>query len=81
MVVEPGPMLRVMAAEASTSLPFTATHPHHHGPYMSRLFLLVLAVILLIGVVGALVLGTFPPTPQPQQVQRVLPNDKFAPAR
>ena len=48
---------------------------------MSRLLLLVLAVIVLIGVVGALVLGAFPPTPQPQQIQRVLPNDKFAPAR
>lgn len=80
MVAEPGPMLRVMAAEASTSLPLTATHAHH-GPHMSRLLLLVLAVIVLIGVVGALVLGTFPPTPTAQQVQRVLPNDKFAPAR
>lgn len=48
---------------------------------MSRLLLLVLAVIVLIGVASALILGTFPPTPQAQQVQRVLPNDKFAPAR
>ena len=48
---------------------------------MSRLLLLVLAVIVLIGVAGALVLGAFPPTPAGQQVQRVLPNDKFAPAR
>jgi hypothetical protein len=48
---------------------------------MSRLLLLVLAVILLIGVIGAVVLGAFPPTPQGQQIQRVLPNDKFAPAR
>lgn len=47
---------------------------------MSRLLLLLLAVIVLIGVVGAVVLGTFPPTPQPQQVQRTLPNDKFSPA-
>ncbi len=56
-------------------------HARSHGPDMSRLLLLVLAVIVLIGVVGALVLGAFPPTPQAQQVQRVLPNDKFAPAR
>lgn len=48
---------------------------------MSRLLLLVLAVLVLIGIVGALVLGAFPPTPHTQQVQRVLPNDKFAPAR
>ena len=47
---------------------------------MTRLLLLVLAVVLVIGIVGALVLGAFPPTPQPQQVQRVLPNDRFAPA-
>ena len=48
---------------------------------MSRLLLLVFAVLVLLGIAGALVLGAFPPTPQPQQVQRVLPNDKFAPAR
>ncbi len=48
---------------------------------MSRLLLLVFAVLILIGVAGALLLGAFPPTPQAQQVQRVLPNDKFAPAR
>jgi hypothetical protein len=48
---------------------------------MSRLLLLVFAVLVLLGIVGALVLGAFPPNPQPQQVQRVLPNDKFAPAR
>ena len=48
---------------------------------MTRLLLLVLAVlVLVIGTVGALVLGAFPPTPQAQQVQRVLPNDRFAPA-
>ena len=48
---------------------------------MSRILLLVLAVIVLIAVVGALVLGAFPPTPTAQQVQRVLPNDRFSPAR
>ena len=48
---------------------------------MSRLLLLVFAVIVLIGLAGVVVLGTFPPTPQAQQVQRVLPNDKFTPAR
>ena len=31
--------------------------------------------------IGAVVLGAFPPTPTAQQIQRVLPNDKFAPAR
>lgn len=48
---------------------------------MSRLTLLVLAVVVLIGIAAALVLGAFPPSPPAQQVQRVLPNDKFAPAR
>ena len=48
---------------------------------MSRLLLLVFAVLILLGVVGTLLLGAFPPTPQAQQVQRVQPNDKFAPGR
>lgn len=44
---------------------------------MSRIFLIVVAVGLLVIVVGVLVLGAFPPEPNPQPVQRVLPNDKF----
>ncbi len=46
---------------------------------MSRFLLLVLGVVLLIAVGGALMLGAFPPAPHVEQVQRVLPNDKFAP--
>jgi len=37
-------------------------------------------VLLIVGAV-ALVLGAFPPSPRVEQVQHVLPNDKFAPAR
>ena len=72
-------MLRVMTAEFSTCLPHTATHASH-GPDMTRLLLLVLAVLIVIGIASTLILGAFPPTPQAQQVQRVLPNDRFAPA-
>ncbi len=48
---------------------------------MSRFLLLAVGVILVIVVAGSLILGAFPPTPRTEQVQRVLPNDKFAPAR
>lgn len=44
---------------------------------MSRIFLLVVAIGLVVIVVGVLVLGAFPPGPDPHPVQRVLPNDKF----
>ncbi len=46
---------------------------------MARFLLLALGVILLIVVGVAVYLGTFPPAPHTEQVQRVLPNDKFAP--
>ena len=48
---------------------------------MGRLLLVVLVALLLVVGTGMLVLGAFPPTPRTEQVQRVLPNDKFQPAR
>jgi hypothetical protein len=44
---------------------------------MTRLFLIVLAVGLLLLAVGVVVLGTFPPNPATHTVEKVLPNDKF----
>jgi len=44
---------------------------------MNRFFLIVVAVGLVAIAVGVLALGAFPPTPNPQPVQKVLPNDKF----
>lgn len=44
---------------------------------MGRLFLLVILLGLVIGAVGLVVLGAFPPEPSIQQVQKVLPNDRF----
>ncbi len=44
---------------------------------MSRIFLIVLAVGVLVIAVGMLVLGAFPPAINPHPVQKVLPNDKF----
>ncbi len=44
---------------------------------MSRIFLLVVAVGLVIVAVAVLALGAFPPNPAPHPVQKVLPNDKF----
>ncbi len=60
--------------------------PPFHGqgrpkPLMSRFLALALGVVLLIVVVAAVLLGAFPPSPRTEQVQRVLPNDKFTPAR
>jgi hypothetical protein len=44
---------------------------------MFRIFVAVVGAGLIIIVGGALILGAFPPNPQPKQVERVLPNDKF----
>ena len=46
---------------------------------MSRIVLALVLLLLLLGVGGLLVLGAFPPGPRTEQVQRVLPNDRFAP--
>lgn len=48
---------------------------------MGRLLLVVVVALLLVGTVGMLVLGAFPPSPRTEQVQRVLPNDRFQPQR
>jgi len=44
---------------------------------MSRIFLIVVLLGLLLLGVGALVLGAFPPDPKVQPIQKVLPNDRF----
>jgi hypothetical protein len=44
---------------------------------MARLFLFVVLLGLVIGAIGLAVLGAFPPTPHTQQIQKVLPNDRF----
>ena len=46
---------------------------------MSRVMLIVVVAVLLLVVGGGLILGMFPPGPKTEQVQRVLPNDRFAP--
>lgn len=44
---------------------------------MSRIFVFVtLLVVVLLGV-GVLVLGAFPPDAKVQQIQKVLPNERF----
>jgi hypothetical protein len=48
------------------------------GALMVRIFLAVVAAGLLILIGGALMLGAYPPTPQPHPVEKVLPNDKFS---
>jgi len=44
---------------------------------MMRIFLIVVAAGLLLLAVGVVLLGSFPPNPQPKPVEKVLPNDKF----
>jgi len=46
---------------------------------MARLLFLALCLLILVVLGGALILGAFPPQPRTEQVQRVLPNDRFAP--
>lgn len=45
---------------------------------MGRLFLLVVLLGLVVLATGLVVLGAFPPEPRTQQIQKVLPNDRFA---
>ncbi len=44
---------------------------------MTRIFLIVVAAGLLLLAVGVVILGAFPPNPQPKPVEKVLPNEKF----
>jgi hypothetical protein len=47
------------------------------APRMSRIFLIVVAVGLLALAAGALLLGAFPPQPQPKPIEKTLSNDRF----
>jgi hypothetical protein len=44
---------------------------------MGRILLLLVVVLLVAGMIGVVVLGAFPPDPRTQQIQKVLPNDRF----
>ena len=44
---------------------------------MIRIFFFVVLAGLVALAGGVLMLGVFPPTPHPQQVEKVVPNDKF----
>ena len=44
---------------------------------MFRIFVAVIGAGLIILVGGALLLGAFPPNPQPTAIEKVVPNDKF----
>lgn len=44
---------------------------------MSRIFLIVIVAVGVLLGAGAVLLGAFPPTPQVQPVEKVLPNDQF----
>ncbi len=45
---------------------------------MSRVLLIVIVAVLAV-LLGGLLLGAFPPGPRTEQVQHVLPNDRFQP--
>ncbi len=44
---------------------------------MRRILLLAALLFVILAAVGVLVLGAFPPDPHVQQIQKVLPNDRF----
>ena len=46
---------------------------------MSRVMLIVIVAVLALVVAGGLMLGMFPPAPRTEQIQHVLPNDRFQP--
>lgn len=46
---------------------------------MSRIVLAVFVLVLLLAAGGMVFLGAFPPKPRTEQVERVLPNERFAP--
>lgn len=48
---------------------------------MGRIVLVVFVFLLLVALGGLVVIGAFPPGPRTENVQRVLPNDKFPPGR
>jgi hypothetical protein len=47
---------------------------------MSRIFLFVVLLLVVVLCVGGVLLGAFPPEPRVQQIQKVIPNDRFKPA-
>ena len=46
---------------------------------MIRIVLVLVVFVLLLVMGGMVVLGAFPPGPRTEQVQKVLPNERFAP--
>lgn len=46
---------------------------------MRGTFLIVLLLLLLGAGAGFLALGAFPPEPKTESVQKVIPNERFAP--
>ena len=44
---------------------------------MRQIILIVILAVVLLLAVAVVLLGAFPPTPAPQPVQHVLPNDRF----
>ena len=42
-----------------------------------RLLLAIVALVLVLALAGLVFIGAFPPQPRTEQIQRVIPNDKF----
>ena len=59
-------------------MPFHAAVRFAGGrPIRIFMFVVLAGLVAILG--GVLMLGVFPPHPQPHPVEKVLPNDKFAP--
>lgn len=76
-------VLRVICRKVSTSAleqaiaRESAVWARDQGVLIIRIFLFVLlaGVVAIAG--GVLMLGMFPPSPQPHAIEKVVPNDKF----
>ncbi len=44
---------------------------------MGRIVVTIFGVLLVLALIGLGLLGAFPPAAKPEQVQRVLPNERF----
>ena len=44
---------------------------------MTRIVLIVVALVLVLSAGGLLYLGAFPPEPRTQTIEKTLPNDRF----
>ena len=69
----------VSTSDAEHTVACSAEHPQtESGAWISRIFFFVVWAGLVAVAGGMVMLGVFPPTPQPHAVEKVVPNDRFS---